>query len=118
MSSGNLPFSMEKLSEQCGGNKMVIGAVMEEFFNQVPKDIAAMEAGLAPGGDLQEAAKAAHRLKGTGGTFGADKLHALCTQLEMFCKAGNSQEAQALFPELKTASQASLEAVNAAKSTL
>ncbi len=118
MSSGNLPFSMEKLMEQCGRNKMVVEAVMDEFLNQVPEDMTTMEKGVSTGGDLLEAGKAAHRLKGTAGTFGADKLHGLCARMEVLCKESNGSEAQAVYAELKVEAQACVNAVPEARATL
>lgn len=117
MSSGNLPFNMDFLLEQCGGAKTVVEMVLDEFLNQVPTDTAEMEAGMA-GGDLMSASKAAHRLKGTAGTIGAEKLHPLCASMEIACKEGKADEATAIYAELKTEAQVCVDAVPTAKSLL
>ncbi len=117
MSSGNLPFSLDFLKEQCGGSKAVVDMVLDEFLSQVPNDTAEMESGLASG-DLMSASKAAHRLKGTAGTIGAEKLHPLCASMEQACKTGNAVEAAAVYPQLKAEAQLCVDAVPTAKSMI
>lgn len=117
MSNGNLPFSMETLMEQCGGNSVIVGSVLDEFLNQVPTDLSEMESGMS-GGDLLSSSKAAHRLKGTAGVMGAMKLHPLCAEMEQVCKAGSLADAQRIFAELKAEAAACVEAVPTARSLL
>ncbi len=108
---------MATVLEQCGGNNMVAGMVLEEFLNQVPTDIAEMEAALA-GDDLLPGSKAAHRLKGTAGVLGATLLHPLCAEMEHVCKAGDMAKVKDVFVALKAESQRCVEAVPAAIETL
>ena len=103
---------MATVLEQCGGNKMIAGAVLEEFLNQVPADIGEMESGLVSG-DLLTTSKAAHRLKGTAGVLGAVRLHPLCAELELAAKGGDTAKAAALFTELKAEAQRCVDAVPA-----
>ena len=110
MSSDSLPFTMATVLAQCGGNKMVAGAVLEEFLSQVPTDIGEMEAGLTSG-DLITASKAAHRLKGTAGVLGAVGLHPLCTDMETTCKSGDAAKSAEIFVELKAEAQKCVDAV-------
>ena len=112
MSSDSLPFTMATVVAQCGGNKMVAGAVLEEFLCQVPTDIGEMETGLA-NGDLIAASKAAHRLKGTAGVLGAVRLHPLCTDMETISKSGDATKSAEIFVELKTEAQKCVDAVPA-----
>ena len=115
--SSNLPFSMTTLMEQCGGQKVVVDAVLDEFLTQVPTDTQEMEASMA-GGDLLMTSKAAHRLKGTAGVLGAEKLHSLCASMELTSKAGNAEEAAKIYAELKAEAQLCVDAVPAAKALL
>lgn len=117
MSNGNMPFSIEELVKMCGGNKVVVEAVMDEFLTQVPDDTAVMEQGMS-GGELMDASRAAHRLKGTAGTFGAEKLHSLCAQMELLCKEGKGEEAATVYAELKAEALACVDAIPQARTML
>ena len=110
MSSDNLPFTMATIMEQCGGSKSTAAMVLEEFLNQVPADIGDMETGLASG-DLLTASKAAHRLKGTAGVLGAVRLHPICGDMELTCKAGDAAKAAEIFVQLKAEAQVCVDAV-------
>ncbi|MDR2114858.1 MAG: Hpt domain-containing protein [Planctomycetaceae bacterium] len=112
--SSELPFSMETLMEQCGGSKIVVESVLDEFLKQVSVDTAEMETCLASG-DLLTVSKASHRLKGTAGVLGASKLHPLCAALELAGKQGNAADAAQIYNELKVEAQRCVEAVPAAK---
>lgn len=117
MSNDNLPFTMATVLEQCGGNNMVAGMVLEEFLNQVPTDLAEMEAALT-GTDLLPASKAAHRLKGTAGVLGAKLLHPLCAEMEHVSKAGDAAKAKEIYGALKAEAQRCVEAVPAGLASL
>ncbi len=114
MSSEDLPFSLDFLKGQCGGSKVVVDMVLDEFLNQVPHDTAEMERGMASG-NLVAVGKAAHRLKGTAGTIGASKLHPLCAAVEQACKNGNAEEAATLYVQLKEEALRCIDAVPSAK---
>ena len=103
---------MTTVLEQCGGNKMIAMAVLDEFVNQVPTDIGDMESSLASG-NLLAASKAAHRLKGTAGVLGAARLYPLCAEMELTSKTGNAEKSAELFAELKAEAQKCVEAVPA-----
>ncbi|MDR0520545.1 MAG: Hpt domain-containing protein [Planctomycetaceae bacterium] len=111
------PFKIETLLEQCGGNKMVGETILDEFLIQVPADTKEMEECLAKG-DLTQAGKAAHRLKGTAGVLGASQLHALCYALEIAGKEGNAEGAAKSYPELKAEADRCLAAVPEARTRL
>ncbi|MDR0336079.1 MAG: Hpt domain-containing protein [Planctomycetaceae bacterium] len=115
--SSELPFSMETLMEQCGGSKMVVESVLNEFLVQVPNDTTEMENQLA-NGDLLAVSKAAHRLKGTASVLGASKLHPLCAALELAGKQGNADESAKIYSELKIVAQQCVDAVPVAKAQL
>jgi len=110
MNSDDLPFTMAMILEQCGGSSSTAVMVLEEFLNQVPTDVGAMETCLASG-DLLTASKAAHRLKGTAGVLGAVRLHPLCAEMELTCKSGDAAKAVETFDQLKAEAQACVDAV-------
>ena len=98
--SDEFPFKVETLLEQCGGSKAVGEMILEEFLTQVATDITEIESCLAAG-DLAQAGKVGHRLKGTAGVLGASKLHSLCFAIEMAGRDGNAETAAQTIPELK-----------------
>ncbi len=117
MSSDNLPFTMATVLEQCGGSKSTAVMVLEEFLNQVPTDLGEMESGLAKE-DLLASSKAAHRLKGTAGVLGAVRLHPLCADMELTCKAGDAAKAATIFADLKAEAEKCVNAVPTGMSLL
>ena len=98
--SDDFPFKIETLLEQCGGSKDVGGIILDEFLVQIETDTKEMETCIASG-DLTQAGKVGHRLKGTAGVLGASKLHSLCFALETAGKDGNVEAAIQTYPELK-----------------
>ena len=117
MTNDNLPFSVDTLKEQCGGNKDVIAVVLDEFLIQAPTDTSEMDAGLTAG-DLVKAGKAAHRLKGSAGVLGATALFTLCLELEMACKENNLETSKKTLTELKLEAGRCVDAVPVALATL
>jgi HPt (histidine-containing phosphotransfer) domain-containing protein len=115
--SEEFPFKIETLLEQCGGSKEVGGIVLDEFLVQVETDTKEMETCLA-NGDLVQAGKVGHRLKGTAGVLGAAKLHSLCFALEMAGRDGNAAAAAAASPDLKAEADRCAAAVPEARSRL
>ena len=107
--SDNL-FDIDKLMEQCGGNKTVVQAVLAEFVEQTPKDMASMNKAIEDG-DLAQASRVAHSLKGTSGVLGATRLHALCADMEMACRADDAPKVGELLPALKTMAQSCVDFV-------
>jgi HPt (histidine-containing phosphotransfer) domain-containing protein len=115
--SEELPFRIETLLEQCGGSRDVGGMVLDEFLVQVDTDIKEMEICLASG-DLIQAGKIGHRLKGTAGVLGASKLHSLCFAMEMAGKEGNAEVAKNMYPNLKAEAEHCVAAVPETRSRL
>ena len=115
--SDEFPFKIATLLEQCGGSKEVGGIVLDEFLVQVETDTKEMETCLASG-DLTQAGKVGHRLKGTAGVLGAAKLHSLCFALEMAGKEGNAETATSAYPELKAEAERCVAAVPEARARL
>lgn len=117
MSSVSLPINIATLMEQCGGMAAVANSVFDEFLTQVPVDVAEMDAKLAAG-DLLAASKSAHRLKGTAGVLGAEKLYALCAAVELAGKESRGDDASHSLAELKVEAQRCIDAVPAARESV
>jgi len=98
--TNDFPFKIDTLLEQCGGNKDIGKVILDEFVIQVADDLKELEACIARG-DLVQAGKAAHRLKGTAGVLGAAKLHTLCQTLENAGREGNAEEFAKTYSEFK-----------------
>ena len=74
-------FQPEVLDESCGGMIEIVVEVLESFLKEGPADIDRLVAALA-GGDLPSTRQAAHSLKGSCLTVGADSLAAACQRIE------------------------------------
>ena len=112
--SDYFPFKIETLLEQCGGNKMVGEVILDEFLIQVATDTQEMANCLASG-NIVQAGKVGHRLKGTAGVLGASKLHELCFTLEIAGKEGNIEDANKVYPDLKAETERCVAAVPEAR---
>jgi HPt (histidine-containing phosphotransfer) domain-containing protein len=115
--SDEFPFKIETLLEQCGGSKEVGGIILDEFLVQVDTDTKEIETCLA-GGNLMQAGKVGHRLKGTAGVLGASKLHALCFAVEIAGRDGDAETAAKTYPELKAEADRCVAAVSEARNRL
>ena len=115
--SDDFPFKIATLLEQCGGSKEVGGIVLDEFLVQVDADTKEMETCLA-GGDLTQAGKVGHRLKGTAGVLGASKLHSLCFAMEVAGKNGDADTVNKTYPDLKAEADRCIAAVPQVRSQL
>jgi len=113
----DFPLKIETLLEQCGGSKDIGKVILDEFLIQVADDIKELETCIASG-DLVQAGKVGHRLKGTAGVLGAAKLHALCQTVETAGKEGNAEVVAQTFPELKAETDRCIAAVPEAREQL
>ena len=115
--SDDFPFKIETLLEQCGGNKSIGEMILDEFLTQVDVDIKEM-ADCLGSGNLVQAGKVGHRLKGTAGVLGAAKLHELCFVVEMAGKEENAEKANGAYPDLKAEAERCVAAVPEARTRL
>lgn len=115
--SDDFPFKIETLLEQCGGSKDVGKIILDEFLVQVDVDTKEIESCLASG-DLTQAGKVGHRLKGTAGVLGATKLHSLCFAIETAGKEGNAEAAVQTCVDLKAEAARCVAAVPEARNRL
>ena len=115
--SDDFPFSIATLLEQCGGTKEVGAMILDEFLIQVDTDVKEMADCIASG-NLSQAGRVGHRLKGTAGVLGATKLHSLCLSMEMSGKEGKAAEIANVYPELKAEAERCVAAVPEARKRL
>jgi len=115
--SDDFPFKIETLLEQCGGNKEIGKAILDEFLIQANADSTELESCISSG-NLTQVGKVGHRLKGTSGVLGAGKLYSLCAAIETAGKGNNVEEVAKIFPELKMEMDRCVAAVPTAKSQL
>ena len=113
----NLPFTLETLLEQCGGNREIGKIILDEFLEQIVADTREIASSLASG-DLSQAGRVGHRLKGSAGVLGAEALQTLCLELETAGKAGNAEEAAKIFADLNAEADRCTAAVPTAKAML
>ena len=112
--SDDSPIRIKTLLEQCGGNIEIGEVVLDEFLLQIVTDIQEIETCLA-NGDLLQAGRVGHRLKGTAGVLGADKMRSICLSLETAGKSENAEETGKTFLELKAEADRCVAAVPEAR---
>ena len=71
-----------------GGDTEFFGEMLDTFFDDSPRQLAAARVGLA-GGDVEAVRRAAHSLKSNCANFGALALSGQCRELEMLAKSGS-----------------------------
>jgi len=113
----DFPFKVASLLEQCGGNREIGKIILDEFLIQASDDIQEIETFLASG-NLPQVGKIGHRLKGSAGVLGAEKLQSLCLALEIACKEGNAEETSKVYGELKAEAERCCAAVPEASTQL
>lgn len=115
--SNDFPIKIEVLLEQCGGSRDIGGVILDEFIIQVGDDVKEIDTCLASN-NLVQVGKVGHRLKGTAGVLGAERLRSLCAIIETAGKDGNAEEIGKAYPELKAEIDRCLAAIPEARSRL
>ena len=115
--SNDFAINVRTLLEQCGDSNEIALIVLEEFLVQIAADIQELESYLS-GGDLAQVGKVGHRLKGTAGVLGAEKLQSICFSLETAGKNENAEELAKFFIELKAEADRCIAAVPEARMQL
>lgn len=77
-----------------------LARVCDLFLTGVPARLGEIEEALA-GGRTDDAAKAAHSLKGTGGAFGARRVGELAGRIEQVCRTTDGAAATELLEQLR-----------------
>jgi HPt (histidine-containing phosphotransfer) domain-containing protein len=80
--------AFDRLLDSFGGDADFLAEMLETYFDDSPKQLAAMEAALAAG-DAEQLRRAAHSLKSNSATFGALAFSAHAREIEMMAKEGN-----------------------------
>jgi two-component system sensor histidine kinase/response regulator len=78
---------LDGLLESLGGDLDFLAELLQTYFDDSPRQIAAMRAAVAAG-DAETLRRAAHSMKSNSANFGALALSAKCKELEMLGKAG------------------------------
>ena len=100
------PQALDRLREW-GGDKLA-GQMVRLFLKNSGTRMEQIRTGVN-GGDLEEAERGAHSLKSSAANIGAEVLRTLATRIESAALDGNSQDAEALLPELESAYAAAME---------
>ncbi len=79
--------ALDALLASLGGDEEFLAELMQDYFDDSPDQLAAMETAMAAGDD-EGLRRAAHSLKSNSATFGAMKLSGMCKQLEDQGKSG------------------------------
>ena len=92
--------ALNELFESVGGDGDFMDEIIEEFFQDTPRQMAIIQDSLASG-DAEALRRAAHSLKSNSASFGARHLHKLCMELEDMGKAGELDGAADLAAEIE-----------------
>jgi two-component system sensor histidine kinase/response regulator len=92
--------ALNELYESVGSDLDFMDEIIEEFFQDTPRQLAIIQESLASG-DAEALRRAAHSLKSNSASFGATHLHKLCKELEDMGKAGELDGAAALAAEVE-----------------
>ena len=113
----NVPIDVTFLLAQVGGSAETAVLVLEEFISQTPLDIENIEKNLGTG-NLVDAGKVAHSMKGSSGVFGAQQLRQIAADLEIACRENDAEKASDLFAQLKLEAKRCLDFVPELKKCL
>jgi HPt (histidine-containing phosphotransfer) domain-containing protein len=80
--------ALDELRDSIGGDAEFLAELVDEFVADAPRQIASLRAAAADD-DAVVARRAAHTLKGTSRTFGAEALAALCQEAETAAGRGD-----------------------------
>jgi len=86
--------ALDALLDSLGSDEEFLAELMQDYFDDAPEQLAAMERALATG-DAEGLRRAAHSLKSNSTTFGAMALSQYCKELEDMGKAGALEGAPA-----------------------
>ena len=80
--------TLHQLLESVGGDQEFFAELIDEFQGDAPRQLETLRSATASG-DAETARRAAHTLKSTGRTFGADALASLCYEAETAAADGD-----------------------------
>jgi len=82
--------AFDRFMESIGGDADFLAEMLDTYFDDSPRQLAAIEAALAAG-DVDQLRRAAHSLKSNSATFGALAFSAQAREIEMMAKEGDLQ---------------------------
>jgi HPt (histidine-containing phosphotransfer) domain-containing protein len=100
-----LSFNHEAALERVGGDKELLKEVAELYLGEYPLLLSEIGSAISHR-DPDLLQRAAHTLKGSLGTLGADRAHQLARQLEAMGRTGSFQGCETAYEGLKTALEA------------
>lgn len=83
--------TFSKLATIIGSGPDGIESLVDTFATTAPETVEEMRTAVEEG-DMERYSRAAHKLKGEAGTFGARRLQALCKRLELDASEGNLED--------------------------
>ena len=95
-------MDVEKIVAGLEGDRKLFSELVDLFFTNCPLQMAAIESAVRDG-DAAGLRKAAHKLKGTVGTFKAEESAAAASRLEQMGTAGDMAGARAAIDGLRSA---------------
>jgi HPt (histidine-containing phosphotransfer) domain-containing protein len=87
------PLDQERLLQHCMGKPAICQRILTIFRDTVPGTLEELKQGLAEG-NIEEAARLAHSLKGAAANVVAHSLQGAAFQVEQAAKSGNSRSAR------------------------
>ncbi len=118
------PFDIDTLLKRWGNDREFAGQLIAKFVKRAPDDLEALRQAVMVG-DVKEATRLAHGLKGAAGYVAAEKVREIAAKLETMGRDGDLSDAEACLMQLQSelarcmesAPQALLEAANALHSS-
>jgi HPt (histidine-containing phosphotransfer) domain-containing protein len=93
-------MDLARAIESVGGNRALLGELVEIFLNDLPMQLQTLRAG-ARGGDSREAERIAHSLKSSLAILGAPTAARLAAELEGAWRDARTEVASGLLGELE-----------------
>jgi HPt (histidine-containing phosphotransfer) domain-containing protein len=88
---------LEELRASVGGDQEFVSELVDDFLADAPAQLEGLRAA-SSSGDSDMARRAAHTLKGTSRTFGAEVLAALCQEAEAAAGMGDLDSVRTRLP--------------------
>ena len=98
--AADVPIDENTIRELRAEGDGLLSDLVQMFIDEVPGQLAVLDAAIAKG-DPGAARITAHTLKGTAGNFGASRMQALASAIEMKGREGSLEGAVALFAQLQ-----------------
>ena len=95
------------------GGSNLLARLVDAFLTELPSLLDDIHAAVAAH-DPQRSSEAAHALKGSSATLGADRLAQVCTEIETAGHTGDTESAAQLLPKLAEEAEVARSALSAA----